>query len=308
MKVPEAGTEVFHAEARTGTGAAASITGVGFSPDIFWSKRRTTTTQTLAWDRLRGQAEVLTPPSTAAASTAGSTVRFLSFDMGGYSLGTDSGYDQINANGQTQIDWLFKRAPKFMDIVAYTGNTAAQSLAHNLTITPELMIVKARSVDAWFVYYGVNTKYLVLNTTAGAGTAASVWNDTSPTASVFTVGTNESVGAVDYIAYLFATLAGVSKVGSYTGTAATLTIDCGFAAGARFILIKRTDSTGDWYVYDSARGIVAGNDPYLRLNSIAVEVTGTDYIDPESSGFQLTAAGSSTINVNTGEYIFLAIA
>jgi hypothetical protein len=76
-----------------------------------------------------------------------------------------------------------------------------------------------------------------------------------------------------YIAYLFATLAGVSKVGSYTGTGADLNVDCGFSAGARFILIKRTDSTGDWYVYDSLRGIVAGNDPYLLLNSTAAEVT-----------------------------------
>jgi hypothetical protein len=72
-----------------------------------------------------------------------------------------------------------------------------------------------------------------------------------------------------YISYLFATLAGVSKVGSYTGTAADLNVDCGFSAGARFILIKRTDSTGDWYVWDSARGIVVGNDPYILLNSTA---------------------------------------
>jgi hypothetical protein len=111
-----------------------------------------------------------------------------------------------------------------------------------------------------------------------------------------------------YVLYLFATLAGVSKVGSYTGTGADLNVDCGFSAGARFILIKRTDSTGDWYVWDSVRGIAAGNDPYLLLNSTAAEVTNTDYIDPLSSGFTVTATAPAALNASGGSYIFLAIA
>jgi hypothetical protein len=103
-------------------------------------------------------------------------------------------------------------------------------------------------------------------------------------------------------------LAGVSKVGSYTGTGTTLSIDCGFTAGARFVLIKRTDSTGDWYVWDTARGIIAGNDPYLLLNSSSAEVTNTDYIDPLSSGFQISSTAPAAINASGGTYIFLAIA
>ena len=110
------------------------------------------------------------------------------------------------------------------------------------------------------------------------------------------------------LSYLFATLAGISKVGNYTGTGADLNVDCGFTGGARFILIKRTDSTGDWYYWDSVRGISAGNDPYLLLNSAAAEVTNTDYIDPLNSGFIATTNGSSTINASGGTYIFLAIA
>jgi hypothetical protein len=103
----------------------------------------------------------------------------------------------------------------------------------------------------------------------------------TPTSSSFSVqGGSVLKQSGTYIAYLFATCPGVSKVGSYTGTGTTLNIDCGFAAGARFVLIKRTDSTGDWYVWDTARGIVSGNDPYLLLNSTAAEVTSTDYIDP----------------------------
>jgi hypothetical protein len=120
---------------------------------------------------------------------------------------------------------------------------------------------------------------------------------------------NQSNGSGNnYIAYLFATLAGVSKVGSYTGTGSNVDVDCGFSAGARFILIKRTDSTGDWYVYDSVRGIVAGNDPYLLLNSSAAEVTSTDYIDPLSSGFTVTSSAPAALNASGGNYIFLAIA
>ena len=111
-----------------------------------------------------------------------------------------------------------------------------------------------------------------------------------------------------YIAYLFATVPGISKVGSYTGTSATVNVDCGFSAGARFILIKRSDSTGDWYVYDTARGIISGNDPYILLNTTAAQVTNTDYIDPLASGFTVTSSAPVGLNADGGTYIFLAIA
>jgi len=111
-----------------------------------------------------------------------------------------------------------------------------------------------------------------------------------------------------YVAYLFASCPGVSKVGSYTGTGSTLQVDCGFTSGARFVLIKRTDATGNWYVWDSARGIVPGNDPYLLLNSTAAEVTSTDWVDTLAAGFEVSNAGSNLVNVNGGTYLFLAIA
>jgi len=119
-------------------------------------------------------------------------------------------------------------------------------------------------------------------------------------------GANASGGT--YVAYLFATAAGVSKVGSYTGTGTTLQINCGFTGGARFVMIKRTDSTGDWYVWDSARGIIAGNDPYLLFNSTAAEVTNTDYVDTYSLGFEISSTAPAAINANGGTFIFLAIA
>ena len=127
---------------------------------------------------------------------------------------------------------------------------------------------------------------------------------------IFSVGSNASTNGSGstYVAYLFATCPGVSKVGSYTGNGSSQTIDCGFAAGARFVLIKRTDSTGDWYVWDTARGIVSGNDPHLSLNTIAAEVTTNDTIDPASSGFIVNQVAATNVNVSSATYIYLAIA
>lgn len=127
---------------------------------------------------------------------------------------------------------------------------------------------------------------------------------------MFTVGNNSDTNTdtYTYVAYLFATCAGVSKVGSFTGTGATQVINCGFTGGARFVLIKATSTTGDWYVWDSARGIVAGNDPYLTLNTTAAEVTTTDWVDTAATGFELSNAGGNLANSNGVSYIFLAIA
>jgi hypothetical protein len=163
----------------------------------------------------------------------------------------------------------------------------------------------------WAIYHQQlgPTKWLEF-TDGSSLTLTAYWNDTSPAASFFTVGTSGVVNdsAYRHIAYLFATCPGVSKVGSYTGTGTTLDVDCSFTAGARFVLIKRTDSTGDWYVWDSARGIISGNDPYLLLNSAAAEVTSTDYIDPYSAGFEISSTAPAAINASGGSFIYLAIA
>jgi hypothetical protein len=147
-----------------------------------------------------------------------------------------------------------------------------------------------------------------LNSTAATTTFA-LWNNTTPTATQFTVGNDSSVNASGqtYVNYLFASCPGVSRVGSYTGTGTTQVINCGFTAGSRFVMIKRTDSTGDWYVWDSARGIVAGNDPYLLLNSTAAEVTNTDFVDTAATGFEISSTAPAAINASGGSFIFLAI-
>ena len=203
---------------------------------------------------------------------------------------------------------MLRRAPGFYDVVCYDGNGTAKTVSHNLGVVPEMMWIKQRSgTNSWRVYHSAmgNTKAMYLDH-ANAETTDNNFNNTTPTASVFSVnahvGTNQNNHG--YVAYLFATLAGVSKVGSVAPTGSALTVDCGFSNGARFVLLKRTDSSGEWYVWDSLRGIVAGNDPWLAFDNTSSETTNTDYIDPHSSGFALTSQffGSGS------NFIFYAIA
>ena len=174
-----------------------------------------------------------------------------------------------------------------------------------------MMWVKRRSsAGSWGVYHaniGTDpaTKVIKLNQIYGTQVVSSYWNDTAPTSTVFTVGTDQDVNASghSYIAYLFASLDGISKVGSLIKTSSSLNVDCGFTSGARFVLIKRTDSTGDWWVFDTVRGINSSAvDPYLFLNSTAAEGTNLNLITPLSSGFTINSA------LPAGSYIFYAIA
>ena len=160
------------------------------------------------------------------------------------------------------------------------------------------------SAGQFYVYHEALGATNELYFNSNAVNVVAPWTLTSTTFQYDTL----QINTLTYITYLFATLAGVSKVGSYTGTGALQTVNCGFTTGARFILIKRSDSTGDWYFWDSARGITAGDDPYLLINSSAAEVTNTNYVDTDTTGFQVTAAAPAGLNASGGNYIFLAIA
>ena len=250
-------------------------------------------------DRVRGDQKRLFTYNTNAETTS--------------SIPLDMMYGAGDGGSSYAQSWMFRRAPGFFDVVAYKGTGGVGTVSHYLGVTPELIVVKNRdSSFSWPVYCqagGIN-EYLYLNQTATSGTYAYSWGYQAPSETQFYV--NVDIGANtsnnNHIAYLFATVPGISKVGSYTGTGANLDVNCGFTSGARFVLVKRTDSTGDWYVWDSARGIVAGNDPYVLLNSNAAQVTSTDYIDPLSSGFTITSSAPAALNASGGNYIFLAIA
>jgi len=207
----------------------------------------------------------------------------------------------------------FRRASGFFDEVCYTGTGSATTQAHNLTVVPEMMIVKDRTTaNDWWVYHSAtgNTSYSVLNTTATPTSSSTAWNNTTPTSSVFSIGTgaNVNTSSQTYVAYLFATCAGVSKVGTYTGNATGQSIACGFGSGgARFILIKRTDSTGDWYCFDSANGLTSSSSPYLTWDTTNAQTTGNNGVYASSGGFTLGATAVTTTNIATATYIFLAI-
>jgi hypothetical protein len=299
---------VFSPIARTGTGATATVTGVGFPPDLFIGQIRGTAGY---WnglvDRLRGVNKRLVTSQTNAEDTTSDAVT--SFTMDGVTLGADSnGF--VNESGKTYIEWNFKRAPSFFDEVCYTGDGGnPQVVTHNLTVVPEMIFVKARSIGyQWISYHSAlgTGSFMELNSTA-----ASVAYAAFPSVSATTFSADSSYNRASgqtFVAYLFATCLGVSKVFSYTGNGSSQTINCGFTGGARFILIKRTDDVGDWYVWDTARGIVAGNDPYLRLNSTAAEVTSNDTIDTDSTGFVVNQVSATNVNVSSATYIGLAIA
>jgi hypothetical protein len=294
-----------------GTGADATVTG-GQTDDAVLIKNRGSAVGDLFASRLTGTGYLVTSATTAEVAAGTTILQANPWDvMDGVKVGTTG--NASNDTGNTYINYLFDRAPGFMDVVCYTGNGANRTVTHNLGVAPELMIVKLRSgAFEWQVYSSgiANTEYLMLDSANAKATGATRWNSTTPTSSVFSLGTAGGVNSngSTYVAYLFATLAGISKVGSYTGTGTTQTINCGFTAGSRFVMIKRTDSAGDWYYWDSARGIVAGNDPYLLMTAASAEVTNTDYVDTAATGFEISSTAPAAINASGGTFIFLAIA
>ena len=337
MKTPTTGTSVFQPVVYTGTNVDNRLVNTTIAPDMVWVRQRDDTVLggMVVGDRLRGQPYLLTGTTDAEVNDAdaldqqivSATEYGTAFSaMNGFYCGNDATAKlNTNTTSNNHIAEAFKRAPGFFDVVCYTGNNGSyRNINHSLGVIPELIIVKARTSPSspsnnwgvWTASLGnsdANNAYnLYLNTT-DAKTGDQMFGLSSlQTATQFRTGgqgtASINLSSNTYVAYLFASLTGISKVGSYTGTGNVLQIDCGFTGGARFVLIKRTDSTGDWYVWDTARGIVAGNDPYLLLNSTAAEVTTTDWVDTYSAGFELSNAGGNNANINTATYIYLAIA
>jgi len=307
MKVPTLGTSVFEPVAYSGNNAAeVNVTSAVNAPSFSLTQQRNNASwQNHVYDRLRGNNKRLRTSSTGAEVSANGV-----FLQNGITLAAS---DDNNTSGVNYINYFFQRAPSFFDEVCYTGDGSNPLvLNHNLGAVPDMIIVKSRSaVGNWWSYQSAlgKDKYILLNTSSLASTNADSWGSSGPTSTQFTVNFGAvNTASVTYVAYLFATCAGVSKVFSYTGNGSSQTINCGFTAGSRFVMIKRTDSTGDWYVWDSARGIVAGNDPHLSLNDTAAEVTTDDSVDTDNTGFIVNQLAATNVNVTSATYIGLAIA
>jgi len=305
MAVPESATEVFDIDTRGGTSPTPPGYNAGFPVDMAFQRYNTTTTGNYQISSRLTQGKYLETNNTNAEATNA----FYAFDY-------QDGFTTASNVQSDSYGYMWRRAPKFFDVVAYTGaySASGRTIDHNLGVVPEMIWVKSRNATGnWYVYHAnvsadPETDYLLLNETDAVGDNI-FWNDTAPTDTQFFVNGAANANGDTYIVYLFASLDGISKVGSYTGNGSSQTIDCGFSSGARFVLIKRTDISRDWYLWDSERGIVSGNDPHLSLNTTASQVTTDDSIDPASSGFTVNQVGTLPgINVSSGSYVFYAIA
>jgi hypothetical protein len=302
-----------------------SISDVGFSPNFSWIKKRGPAAGGhVLYDTVRGATKQLVANSTAAEVTNYQHGFLKSFDSDGFTLGEGSDTDAyaiVNESGQTYVawNWVEGATPGF-DIVSYTGNATARTISHNLGVVPKMMIVKNRAdTDNWAVYHASNTAapatdYLVLNANSTTADDATVWNDTAPTSSVFSVGTgsltNGNTEAM--IAYVFAPVEGFSAFGSYLGNANANgpMINLGFRPA--FVMIKEADTSArDWIIQDATRNPFNAANLQLLPNASSAEAL-TFYsqsaaIDIVSNGFKVR---SSTVRVgeNGANYIYAAFA
>lgn len=323
----------FDVKLYTGNGGTQTISGLGFSPDLVWTKNRTRGTANHAmYDTVRGRDPVLASNTAAAELTgASSTQDLTSFNSDGFSLGTVYNGD-LNRSTEPYVAWAWDagsstvtntqgsitssvraNASAGFSIVTYTGTGANATVGHGLGVAPSLIIVKQRTnatTTNWAVRHSAlaNTEYLLLNTTAAKATGATYWNSSSPTNSNFSLGTAADVNANNgtYVAYLWAPVSGYSAFGSYTGNGST---DGPFVftnMRPRWILVKRTDTTGNWTIIDTARlGYNVDNNP-LYPNLADAEGT-ADLVDILSNGFKLRSTDAS-VNANTGAYAYAALA
>ena len=305
---PEAATEVF--AVATGNEVTASKYNYhsGFPVDMAWRSVNTNERAYIA-DRLRGTEDLWSDSTRAEVNNTSSK-----FDD------NVSWYSSVSTDTNA-YSWMFRRAPSFFDVVGYTGLGAnINTVKHNLGVKPEMIWIKGRDTTYnWIVYHDITSsgfKRNYLNTQHGDNTVRSYNSDyglySEPTDTQIQIDDLDAdlyngSGQV-YITYLFASLAGISKVGSFTGNGSSQTIDCGFTSGASFILVKRTNSSGSWRYFDSKRGIVAGNDTSSKFNGSDAYVTNVDEVDPHNSGFIINQTSTSDLNVSNATYIFYAIA
>ena len=297
---------------RTGTGATASVSSLGFQPDLVWIKSRSAATDHGLYDAVRGVQKQLESNTTTAETTE--TTGLTAFSSNGYTVGALA---QLNTNTATYVDWAWKKGitPGF-DIVTYTGNGTNRTISHSLGAVPKFMTVKRLDTGNGWPSYHVNQNaspasgYMYLNSTAGFAAASTMWNSTAPTSSVFSVGTNSETNGntFSFVAYLWAEIDGYSKFSSYTGNASAdgPFVWCGFRPA--FVMIKRSDSAENWSIQDDARNPFNVVDARLKPNSADAEaVSSVQNVDFLANGFKLRNTDPEK-NASGGNYIFAAFA
>ena len=320
-------TQNFNTVLWTGNASTQSITGVGFQPDWIWYKARSRVASHGLFDSIRGTTKQLYSDNTNAEATYSGVT---SFDSDGFSLGSDAGG---NDSSETYVAWnwlaggtassntdgaitssVSANTTAGFSIVSYTGtDVAGDTVGHGLGAVPKWILVK-RLVGSgydWVVYHANDTAGLYLNSTGvnNDSSANSIWfNGTAPTSSVFSIGTDGRIGdATSYIAYCFAEKKGYSKFGSYTGNGSTdgTYIHLGFKPA--WVMLRRTDTTQDWYMLDNKRDTINPMDIYLRANENGAEPSAFTFFDFLSNGFKCRNS-TSAVNASGGTYIYMAFA
>jgi len=321
-------SDYFNTKLYTGNGSTNNITGVGFQPDFVWCKGRSIAYDHRVFNVLSGVQKYNDTGNTGADSSDSNSIQ--SFDSDGFTLGSEAG---ANVNSQTFASWNWKangagsantdgsisstvsaNTTSGFSIVQYTGNASAgATIGHGLGSVPKMVIVKkTNAAKDWNVYHvGMGaTKGMYLNLTNAEQTHTN-WNNTTPTSSVFSIGSDDQVNGSGqtYIAYCFADVQGYSKFGSYVGNgnADGTFVYTGFKPA--FVMTKEWEGTSDWYINDTTRDFngTYGNDASLLANTSGAEFTSSSLnVDMLSNGFKLRSANPSTNEV--AGYIYMAFA
>jgi hypothetical protein len=317
-----------------------AVTGVGFSPDMTWLKARSQGWGTGAFTRLNGTGagsgyKYMFTNTTAAESDQWGAI---TFDSDGFT-GVSSGYNgsfahDFGGDGQTFVSWNWKangsgssntngsinstvsaNVDAGFSIINFQGNqTAGATVGHGLSKAPEMLIIKNRDTAGYGWLFGHEVisweKYLVLNTSAAEADQTSIWNDTAPTSTVFSLGSDTFGNKTgdDIICYAFHSVDGYSKVGSYTGNgnADGTFVYTGFKP--MLVLRRRTANAEDWHISDSRRSTFNVMDDTLKPNSSGAESTDSAWsIDFLSNGFKVRNSFSG-LNASGEEYIYYAVA
>ena len=316
----------------TGNGGTQTITGLNFQPTLVWGKSRSNAIGHNLFDQVRGGNRQLASEVTdAEVVRAGNAVVF---NSNGITL--DATYCNINNSSTTNVAWnwigggtgssntsgsitstVSVNTTAGFSVVTYTGTGANATVGHGLGVAPKMVIVKNRTTagDEWCVWHTSLTNatyYLYLNGTAAQAVDTTFWNSTAPSSTVISLGSNGRTNrsSSNMVCYAWAEIAGFSKFGSYTGNGSTDGPFTYTGFRPKFIMVKRTDSTGPWLIYDTARDIYNQSNTLLRANTSQAE-TASGEIDILSNGFKYR--GSSTnadyvTNVSGATYIYMAFA
>lgn len=298
-------SQYFDINLRAGTGSAFNVTGKEFQPDGIWIKGRSGSTDHALYDSTRGVQKDKNIVGVSVETTEAQGVT--SFNSDGFSGGTLA---KLNTNAATYVDWLFKAG--VLPGIEFRSNTkgaGTENFSHSLGVSPSCVIHFGRTANPGFYVFhkgltNMTTYYLGMHASSAASTATAV---NAPTSTTFSVNTDYISNGTVFASWLFAEVPSFSKLDKYTGNGSAdgTFVYCGFRP--RWILLKRTDSTGDWVIIDAARSPfnIAGAGLFPNLTD--AEFSASPFVDIVSSGFKLRSSGSS-LNISGASYIFMAFA